>query len=88
VVGLAHVGALREGPILEVEAVLVTSLLFTLAVGARISRQSVSRRDWGAAALVVVGLVLFLGAGDPHGDVPVVTVRTWVTVGLAAVADT
>jgi len=89
VVGLAHVGALREGPILEVEAVLVTSLLFTLAVGARISRQSVSRRDWGAAALVVVGLVLFLGAGDPHGDVPVVTVRTWVTVGLAvAVAVT
>ena len=83
VVGLAHVGALREGPILEVEAVLVTSLLFTLAVGARLSHQPVSRRDWTAAALVVVGLVLFLVAGDPHGDVPVVTVQTWVIVVVA-----
>ena len=68
VVAVFHTAALHDGTLIEVEAVMVSSLLFALAFGALLTHQSVSRRDWWSAVMVVIGLALFLGSADPHGD--------------------
>lgn len=76
--GFCHAIALREGSLIEVEAVLVTSLLFALGLGIVISRAKVSIRDWLGASATVIGLVCFLGFADPQdGDYDVET-STWV----------
>lgn len=83
VVAVFHTTALHEGTLIEVEAVMVSSLLFALAFGALLTHQSVSRRDWWSAVMVVVGLALFLGSADPHGDDYVVPLGEWIVVGIA-----
>lgn len=83
VVAVFHTSALHEGTLIEVEAVMVSSLLFALAFGALLTHQSVSRRDWWSAVMVVVGLALFLGSADPHGDDYAVPLGEWIVVGIA-----
>ncbi|MBM3660072.1 MAG: hypothetical protein FJW95_11315 [Actinobacteria bacterium] len=86
VVAVFHTAALDRGTLIEVEAVMVSSLLFALALGALITHQSVSRRDWWSAVIVVVGLALFLGSADPYGDDYAVPVGQWVVVGVVVTA--
>ena len=83
VVAVFHTAALHDGTLIEVEAVMVSSLLFALAFGALLTHQSVSRRDWWSAVIVVIGLALFLGSADPHGDDYAVPLGEWVVVGIA-----
>lgn len=81
VVAVFHTAALDRGTLIEVEAVMVSSLLFALAFGALLTHQSVSRRDWWSAVMVVAGLALFLGSADPHGDDYSVALGEWILVG-------
>jgi len=81
--GLLHAGALRKGTLVEVEAIMVTSLLFALAFGSWLTHQRVSPRDWIAAALVAGGLVAFLAFADPHGDDYSVPGIRWVVLAVA-----
>ena len=84
--GLLHATALRRGTLVEVEAIMVTSLLFALAFGSRLTRQPVTRRDWVSAALVAGGLVAFLAFADPHGDRYAVPRSRWLLLaGLVVV---
>jgi len=80
--GLLHAAALRRGTLVEVEAIMVTSLLFALAFGSWLTRQRVPRRDWVSAALVVGGLVAFLAFADPHGDDYSVPGVRWVVLAV------
>ena len=67
--GLFHALALKRGSLIEVEAIMVTSLLFALGLGIVISHAPVSRRDWAGAAATIIGLVTFLVLADPQdGD--------------------
>ena len=78
--GLFHALALDRGSLIEVESVMVTSLLFALALGIVVSRAPVSRRDWAGAAATILGLVAFLSFADPEdGDYSVPASR-WIVV--------
>lgn len=86
--GLLHATALRKGTLVEVEAIMVTSLLFALAFGSRLTHQRVSRRDWVSAGFVAGGLVAFLVFADPHGDRYDVVRSHWLVLGAIVVAVT
>jgi drug/metabolite transporter (DMT)-like permease len=55
-----HVAALALGPLSTVQPLGVLTLVFALPLGARWAGRVVSRREWGAAGLVVIGLVAVL----------------------------
>lgn len=83
--GLLHVIALRHGSLVEVESVMVTSLLFALALGIVVSDARVSLRDWLGASATIVGLVCFLGFADPQDGNYDVPLRTWIIGGIVFV---
>jgi drug/metabolite transporter (DMT)-like permease len=69
---LAEVGAvtlqflaLRRGPLVLVEAVLVSGLLFALPLGAALQHRRLARRDWLGAVAVVAGLAVFVTVARP-----------------------
>jgi hypothetical protein len=70
---VVHGLALRAGPVVLVQPILSFGLVITLALGALVDRRHPDRplpsvRQWIAAGVVVVGLVLFLGTSRPlHG---------------------
>src|SRR5690348_12959390 len=53
---LLHVGALGAGPLVLVQPLGVTALVFALPIGAWLQHVRVSRRSWVGAACVAVGL--------------------------------
>ena len=59
--------ALGLGRLVVIEPVLATSLLFALALAARRARRALRPGEWAAALAVVVGLAVFLVAGQPAG---------------------
>jgi drug/metabolite transporter (DMT)-like permease len=59
--------ALSIGRLAIVQPLLVSSVVFALPLGARITGQRVSRADIGAAVLVVAALITFLTIADPSG---------------------
>lgn len=84
--GLCHAIALRDGSLIEVEAVMVTSLLFALGLGIVVSRTRVSLRDWLGASVTVIGLVCFLGFADPQDGEYDVPWSTWaIAIAILAV---
>lgn len=87
--GIFHATALGRGSLVEVESVMVTSLLFALALGTIVSDAKVSPRDWAGATATIAGLVLFLLFADPQDGVYTIPVRTAVTsVAVFAVVMT
>jgi drug/metabolite transporter (DMT)-like permease len=103
---VAGVAALAVGSIVQaaalgttslgvVEPVLMATLLFALPLGAALSRQRLTLREWAAAVAVAAGVgVLVLGAGTRHVDstgsnlswaVALAAVGVVVAVGTAAV---
>ncbi len=74
--GLFHAVALGHGSLIEVESIMVTSLLFALGLGILVSDTRVTRRDWIGAVATIVGLVTFLLFADPQDgdyDIPLRT---------------
>jgi len=65
-----HAAALRNGPVVLVQPVLSSGLVLSMAVGALVDRGHPERRrphrtEWVAAAVVVLGLVVYLGSAHP-----------------------
>lgn len=58
-------GALDRGKLVVVQPLLVTTIVWALPLGHWLTRQTVVRRQVGGAAIVVVGLALFVVVGDP-----------------------
>ena len=57
--------ALDHGSLVLVQPLLVSGLLFALPLGAMISHERMTRDDWIGAALVVIGLSVFLIVAQP-----------------------
>lgn len=89
---LFQAAALDHGQLSLVQAVLVTELVFGLALRTFWLRQRISRAAWAAAALTCVGLAGFVLIDQPHGGVAMPSARSWVSVlavfggGAAAMA--
>ena len=58
--------ALYFGELATVQPILVTELIFTLALRALWLHDRIAARTWGAAALLCAGLIGFLVAADPQ----------------------
>lgn len=84
--GLFHVIALRDGSLLEVESLLVTSLLFALVFGVFLSKSPITGRDWFGACLTVFGLIFFLGFAEPADGDYVVPLLGWIITGIVITA--
>ena len=80
--GLFHAIALSHGSLIEVESIMVTSLLFALGLGIIVSNARVAVRDWLGAIATIVGLVSFLFFADPQDGGYSIPVRTAV-IGIA-----
>lgn len=80
-----QVVALAIGRLAVVQPVLVSSVVFALPMGARLTGQRVTRLDLGAAVLVTAGLVVFLVVADPSGGREDAPLREWlITFAVAA----
>lgn len=75
--------ALDVGSLTIVEPVLVTSLLFSLALGSVMTGERVLAREWLAALGVAVGLAVFLLAASPSGGRANASPERWIGVGAA-----
>jgi drug/metabolite transporter (DMT)-like permease len=75
--------ALRRGSLVVVQPIMTTSIVFTLWLTAAWSRQAITRTQWGAIALVLIGLSLFLIVASPPDQAKAVADTTgWVLCGL------
>jgi len=75
--------ALGVGSVVVVGPVLVSSLLFAIPLATVGQPARVTRRDLSAAALVAVGLAVFVAIGDPRGDTSVASATGWIVAGGA-----
>ena len=84
VADLAAVGlqglALRHGSLLAVQSVLAGGVLFALPLGAALSHTPLGRNDWRAAFVLVLGLGVLLGVGQPVGGGAEPSLSTWLVV--------
>jgi hypothetical protein len=62
-----HAVALSQGTVIVVQAVLSTGLVLALALETVRERRSPRTTEWAGWVLVVVGVVLVLGLGQPQG---------------------
>jgi drug/metabolite transporter (DMT)-like permease len=82
-----HAVALAHGPLVLVQAVLATSLLFAFGIGAVAGHHRLDASEWIAAAAVGVGLLVLLGVGHPQRGQPP-SIGDWVAVGITAAIAT
>ncbi|MEX1218387.1 MAG: DMT family transporter [Acidimicrobiales bacterium] len=84
--GLFHTIALGRGSLIEVESIMVTSLLFALALGIVVTGSRVSVRDWFGAIATIVGLVAFLLFADPQDGDYTIPVRVAIIGTIVFIA--
>lgn len=77
--------ALAFGPLVLVQPLVVSELLFAVPVSVRIRGLRLRPRDWGAVAAVVVGLAVGIVAADPQQGQPIQPITSWAPA-LVAVA--
>jgi drug/metabolite transporter (DMT)-like permease len=74
--------ALGLGSVMLVQAVQVTSLLFSLPFYAWLTNQRVSRREWGWALLLAVAVAVFVAIGEPAAGYQRASLQTWAVVAV------
>lgn len=79
----AQAVALTIGRIAVVQPLLITSVVFALPLGARLTGQRVGRREIGAAVLVTSALAAFLFVADPSGGRNDAPLHEWLIAGAA-----
>ncbi len=70
--------ALYFGQLAAVQPILVTELIFTLALRSLWLHDEIAARTWGAAALLTAGLVGFLVVARPQEGHGTPTVQAWI----------
>jgi drug/metabolite transporter (DMT)-like permease len=85
---IAQAIALGLGRVVVVQPLLATAVVWALPLGAKLSGQTVARRDIAAAAAVCAGLGVFLVISDPTGGRDDAPIGAWLVGGgaLCAVA--
>ena len=76
-----QVAALAQGSLMVVQPVIVLTLLFALALAARVHETPMSRNEWGAAALLVVSLAVFVVVGSPSTGRDLQPIDNWIGPG-------
>ncbi len=77
--------ALAIGRLAVVQPLLVSTVVFALPLGAKLTGQKVKRLDIGAALLVVVALIAFLTIAEPSGGRDDAPLAEWLlTIGVCA----
>jgi drug/metabolite transporter (DMT)-like permease len=85
--------ALFLAPVVLVQPLIVTELLFALPLAAALKGARLGAREWVGAGLVAAGISLFVFVGDPAGERTNIPARTWllttvcVVAGVAALAQ-
>jgi drug/metabolite transporter (DMT)-like permease len=74
--------ALGLGSVVLVQALQVTALLFALPVYAWLTRQGLTRREWGWAVLLAGAVAVFVMVGDPAAGYQRASIQTWAVVAL------
>jgi drug/metabolite transporter (DMT)-like permease len=69
--------ALAKGPLMVVQAITTLNLVIALPFGAWLTHQHIDRRVVLGALAAVVGIVVFLSVGSPHGGTTHPSARTW-----------
>ncbi len=77
----AQAVALTIGRIAVVQPLLITSVVFALPLGARLTGQHVGRREIGGAVLVTSALAVFLLVADPSGGRNDAPLGQWLIAG-------
>jgi drug/metabolite transporter (DMT)-like permease len=72
--------ALANGPLVVVQPLAVSGLLFALPLAALVEGKRMSRAQWLAAVQVVLGLSVFLVIADPSGGRSTMSGLGWVIV--------
>jgi len=72
--------ALNHGQLSVVQAVLVTELVFGLALRRLWIRQEIRRAAWLAASVTCLGLAAFVLLDQPEGGTPTPSAHEWVAV--------
>jgi drug/metabolite transporter (DMT)-like permease len=83
---VAQAAALGIGRLAVVQPLLVSSVVFALPLGVRLSGQRVRRSDVAAAALVAVALVGFLIIASPSGGRREAPLTDWLIVAIVCAA--
>jgi drug/metabolite transporter (DMT)-like permease len=83
---VAQAIALSVGRLAIVQPLLVSSVVFALPLGAKITGQKVTRKDIGAAILVTGALVAFLTIADPSGGRDDAPLGDWLIAGAVSAA--
>jgi len=78
---IAQAVALGIGRLAVVQPLLVSSVVFALPLGARLSGQRIRRVDIGGAVLVVGALVAFLTIAEPSGGRDDAPLNEWLVAG-------
>lgn len=74
--------ALGLGSVVLVQALQVTALLFALPVYAWLTKQGLTRREWGWAILLAAAVAVFVAVGDPAAGYQRASIQTWAVVAL------
>jgi drug/metabolite transporter (DMT)-like permease len=69
--------ALDRASLLVVQALTALSLVIALPLGAWLTHQRIGRREVLGALLVLIGIVLFLSAGQPQSGTSQASAATW-----------
>jgi drug/metabolite transporter (DMT)-like permease len=72
--------ALDQGSVLLVQALLVLSLLFALPISARLTRRTVTGREWIWATLLTAAVTVIVTVGNPEAGHATASLRTWAMV--------
>lgn len=83
---VAQAAALGIGRLAVVQPLLVTSVVFALPLGVRLSGQRVGRGEVAAAGLVVVALAAFLAIASPSGGRSEAPLNDWLVVAVIVAA--
>src|SRR2546421_3171485 len=78
--------ALDHGSLVLVQPLLVSGLLFALPLGALMSHERMTRSDWIGAALVVIGLSVFLIVAQPDNGSSDAAPKVWVMLAVTILA--
>jgi drug/metabolite transporter (DMT)-like permease len=80
---LFQAGALDRGRLSIIQPLLVTTVVFALPLGYFLTKQHVGRREVGGAAVIIIGLGLFVYFGDPAGGNDNASNTQWtIAIGL------
>lgn len=78
--------SLYLAPVLLVQPLIVSELLFALPLSARLAGVQLHKREWTGAALVAAGIGVFVAVGHPTGDRTTIAASTWVAITISVVA--